>query len=530
MENIIIFAHDDEFLECLLVDLNKNKTVSVTDVFVAGNVEPRFMHENVRIHLRKDAMSGNSNKLKKKYFIDCIEIEKYSVVEQFFHRMCDTIDYDGSQFSGIERRRYFYDLLEYSLSILTEYKGKVIFTDNPHSPHDVVFAMVAEQLGVDVFILRETHLRGRYFVQYGLRGKLDLTKDILKKLNIDSSSRKDLEKFFEESSRKGYSLPSRYGFRRDHKVALNAPSKLYYLFGYRLIFRLVLWALCVYRLIVITAKHAAKKIIHRQNTKIIYEISDLLKISREELPKYSFTNIDLLKITVHGNLKKRYLRYLYSGYEFDEKSFNLAEKKYVYFPLHYQPEATTYPFGRYYIDQYIAIELLSQCLPDDYFIIIKEHPDTFNMSEQGWVRGDFSRDHYTYEKLSSIKNVIFAPMTIDPFLLIDHSLFVATITGTTALQAIIRKKCAVVFGDAWFRDFDGIYYTPDKENLSLAIRGIITNFRKPDFQLNKYNWDLFIERTIKINRDNSNTVGSMGLASSAKKFLISIDDLELDLR
>ena len=49
-------------------------------------------------------------------------------------------------------------------------------------------------------------------------------------------------------------------------------------------------------------------------------------------------------------------------------------KKYVYFPLHFEPERTTNPDGKEFQDQFIALTKLRQIIPEDIDIVVKEHP------------------------------------------------------------------------------------------------------------------------------------------------------------
>ena len=56
------------------------------------------------------------------------------------------------------------------------------------------------------------------------------------------------------------------------------------------------------------------------------------------------------------DIKKYNLYKHYKEISIDRADYN---EKYIYFPLHYQPEATTVPYGNFYFDQINAIKILS---------------------------------------------------------------------------------------------------------------------------------------------------------------------------
>jgi len=127
----------------------------------------------------------------------------------------------------------------------------------------------------------------------------------------------------------------------------------------------------------------------------------------------------------------------------DQLSLN---KKFVYFGLHFEPERTTNPDGGVFHDQILAIIALRKILPSEVEIIVKEHPSQFYIFERG-ARG---RSPLFYDLLKNIKGVQLAHYEEDSFNLIRRSVFVATITGTVALEAAILGKKGLIFGDSWF--------------------------------------------------------------------------------
>ena len=157
---------------------------------------------------------------------------------------------------------------------------------------------------------------------------------------------------------------------------------------------------------------------------------------------------------------------------FDENEFayfeHLAEyenqpvdwdRKFVYFPLHLQPEMTTSSLGGRYRDQVLAIEDLSRTLPDDWLIYVKENPK----------QGAYARGPMFFHRLKRIPQVRFLSSEADTHQLIKRSQFVAVITGTAGWEAIKKGKPAVIFGHTWFQRLPGIHrFTPDLDPTAVA--------------------------------------------------------------
>ncbi len=120
---------------------------------------------------------------------------------------------------------------------------------------------------------------------------------------------------------------------------------------------------------------------------------------------------------------------------------------YVYFPLHLQPELTTSILGGKYIDQALAIEHLSELLPEGWFIYVKENPKQSS---------EYLRGVGFFRRLAAIDRVRIVPRGTDTYTLLDHCRFVATVTGTAGWEAICSGKKALVFGKAWYRSLPGV--------------------------------------------------------------------------
>jgi hypothetical protein len=146
---------------------------------------------------------------------------------------------------------------------------------------------------------------------------------------------------------------------------------------------------------------------------------------------------------------------------------------YVFVALHYQPEQTTCPTGGVFMDQYLMVELLSGTVPEGWLVYVKEHPFQFSMRGIG-ERG---RVPEFYDDLVALPNVRLVPWTTAPFGLIDNARAVATVTGTSGTEAVIRGTPVLVFGYAWYRDCEGVFYTPTTQSCRAALAAIAAGYR-----------------------------------------------------
>lgn len=130
------------------------------------------------------------------------------------------------------------------------------------------------------------------------------------------------------------------------------------------------------------------------------------------------------------------------------KSLEVSEipEKFFYFPLHYQPEATTAPGAGFFSDQHVLVDLISGFLPNDVFLVIKEHPT--QLYKKNW--GISGRAPGYWRKMTRNENVILVNGSISSKELIGRSMCVVTGTGTAGYEAIMQGKSSMVFGSPWY--------------------------------------------------------------------------------
>ncbi len=163
--------------------------------------------------------------------------------------------------------------------------------------------------------------------------------------------------------------------------------------------------------------------------------------------------MDLARVIRHKNLKRDYIKRLN---KITNRNVDLT-RKFIYFGLHLQPEATVFPYGGKYSDQILAIEKISQFIPDDVVIYVKENPkQTYIMREKIW-----------FDRLKRINNVQVIPSETNTYDLIKNCVFSSTITGTIGWESIRMNKPVLIFGHAWYKQFDGVFQYSDNILYSL---------------------------------------------------------------
>lgn len=144
-------------------------------------------------------------------------------------------------------------------------------------------------------------------------------------------------------------------------------------------------------------------------------------------------------------------------------------KKYIYFPLHAQPERTTSPLGGVYVEQILAAKTLAASIPDDWVIYIKEHPSQWSAYDS---RSHLCRYENYYEELANIKNARLVPVSFSTYDLIDNSAAVAVITSSAGWEALSRSKPVLVFGYPWYADCDGVFRIDGVDACKAAVSKI----------------------------------------------------------
>jgi len=130
----------------------------------------------------------------------------------------------------------------------------------------------------------------------------------------------------------------------------------------------------------------------------------------------------------------------------------LNNKKYVYFPLHYQYDSQLTLRGLPFFNQTYVIELISRFLPDNYILVVKEHTH--------------ARGYYPIIDLRRVKklsNVKLLPPLVNSHPIMQNAKAVITINSSVGFEALFYSKPVVTLGKSFYRnqgmtiDIDSLY-------------------------------------------------------------------------
>lgn len=173
------------------------------------------------------------------------------------------------------------------------------------------------------------------------------------------------------------------------------------------------------------------------------------KLTTEQVPKNrtSASNLDRELTKLLDRYRSSKLRRSLKKHVVD----SIPDGKYVCLFLHFQPERTSIPEGGRFSPQINAISALRSQLPDDWSLLVKEHPSMFLLkSKRPFRHPDF------YPLVASMPNTYLLDETHSSFDLIDQAQAVATLTGTVGFEALCRGHVAIVLGDASYRGYPGV--------------------------------------------------------------------------
>lgn len=303
---------------------------------------------------------------------------------------------------------YYHIMFDTVSNIIIDNKiTHVLFFNVPHLAYDTLIYHIAQRLDLDILILNQSIFENKYFSMRRVAdyGSINLKHVPSKYEPVKIDSSKKLEHFYmknikQEKEENGHlTLKSTYLFFLF--VVLKEPSLLI-------------------------------------KPKKVYQYLKRMKKVYHSFPKWR----DPFASYFH----KSRLEYFEHIIEYEDDPYSL-DVPFVYFAMQLQPEMTTSALGGWFRDQALAIEYLSDLVPESVMIYVKENPK----------QGAFMRGPLFFHRLNRIKNVKILPSYANTYELTDKSLFVSAITGTVGWEAIREGKKVLAFGNPWYKSLPGVF-------------------------------------------------------------------------
>ena len=166
-------------------------------------------------------------------------------------------------------------------------------------------------------------------------------------------------------------------------------------------------------------------------------------------------------------LLSAYLKWCLHNSYCDLATTELPEGPFVIFFMHYQPERTSLPEALVFVQQWIAIRMLSWELPAGWTLLVREHPAM-------WLKPlDITvRSINLFKYIASLERTEICSMDIDTFELIDKCQAVATLTGSVGFQSLLRSKPVIAFGVSSYKDHPACFSVKTHRDLVDAFSAI----------------------------------------------------------
>lgn len=404
--------------------------------------------------LRVKTYNGNWPKLRKsREFLQLSEKELEHLHLQFFKSASRFTVYDGYDLCTVDNK--FYQLLYYAQDLLIDSDPEIlIFNDVPHATLEVMMYELAKLRGIRTVICMQNLFPACFFALDSIGSS---------EVYLKSNGGYGLSNEYLEYSSKPLDLP----YMKDIKP----PAEN--------VFSMVLLNLT--KLFHIRSVQRAK---HKRSMSAL--ISDLALYRKWKIAKRK-------RKLIKGELPN----------------------KFVYVPLHYQPEATTQSIGAAYYNQAFMVRELRALLTEDIEIVVKENPQ----------QAIYGRGLDFYEMLDQLDGVQMVKDNTPSLFLCKKSLATATITGTAGWEALRMKKPVIYFGLPWYSKVYGAFsVSTDVVEKILAFEPDHLKFKDSMEQLSHCMFEGFIADGFWNNRPDMTYKENLELLKNSMNYLIQHAD------
>jgi len=214
--------------------------------------------------------------------------------------------------------------------------------------------------------------------------------------------------------------------------------------------------------------------------KIRHELSPYYRILRWYLKGHSINSIKTIDPSIDYRPPKIMLRdhYCYKKYRRFMDSFNYYPfdkvEQFVYYPLQSQPEATTDLSAPYFSNQIETARLIAMSLPDDYTLVVKDHPVMKGLRTPSYL-----------EKVARTPNVKLIDYRISSEKIFKKADLIISLPNSTSLaEAAFYCKPAIQLGGSGITlKLPNVYQHSDMTTLSQKIKEVLKiDLRNEDYE------------------------------------------------
>jgi hypothetical protein len=398
VKKIILFANFEDDIYFSLVqkkiislDKSKNKYFSLSSKKNYKNVN----HIPHNLFLYKKLKNKYSNFIKHNLQYNISNLEK-----KLLESMIDRVNL--KVLTTFEKKSYLDFIFLYWSDFFKKNKPNIIFfVSTPHFPWDYALYLLAKKQKIKVYIIGRPRIDNTLLIFSDFKNILKSSIDNRFLNNSFHHDKIDYKKFFfselKEYSKGKNRIKSAFNFKKFKNFKPILLSWLSPIFDKNYYFDLNFFEFIFYKIKRIIIKNRCKKWMKKNS-------------------------IDKKKI----------------------------KKNFIVFFMQYRPERTLIPEGGIFFDQIRAIKELSELLPKDYQILVKEHPrifsDMFYKPEIRLVNFHKIRD---YELINKIPKVKFVDYNLDANELIQKSKIITGVTSSLNWDALLYNKPSLSFSETW---------------------------------------------------------------------------------
>lgn len=407
-------------------------------------------HEPDFVSLDKIRSLNIDNKKKYSKPLDRSALEKLSKYENSYFSWFE--DTTGWNFSYHERRNYYYDVLSFWNYYLSEIKPDLIFFYTwPHHVSDYPLYLLAKKIyKINVMYINPIPIfEKRFVLSDSLENINNQFYEKINQQNAEININDEVNKFVNRILSKKVEIPNYVKKYYEQLDKINLKS----------FFKEYLKLLLTFRIF------NKSSIFYKKNTR---HISD--KNSR-------LNNIEYLNFRLKNFLKIKSLKKLYL-----KLCQKIKDENFIVFLGNYQPEVLSNLIAGHDEDIINVIKQIRYEIPNSWKIYYKEHPNIF----KGGDKGAMWRSKNFYNELTKIDGLKLIDYNLNTIDVVDQSKAVATISGTVGIEATIRGKHALIFGESWYGKSEGAHLIRNTFDLKKSLEKIQNDEKINILNVKKY--------------------------------------------